>query len=216
MSGLTVFTKLQVVTRTVPKDELKRQGADIKEKYGSVDIDALEDDLLQRAFPKTTHHLVWFDTRESTLYIEAGSYKQAEAVATEIRKVLGSLPIETMPLTAIRLTTWLDTKETLPDGLTVTEECELIDSEKQKATFSKHDLYDETVLNHIADGKDCTKLGLNFEDKMTFVLTSDMQIKKLKLSVEPDGEVKDEDDLAASQLVLLSSEVREMMNALTG
>ena len=208
--------KLQVVTRSVPKDELKRQGAAINAKYGSVDIDALEDKLLQTAFPKTTHHLVWVDTQESTLYIEAGSHKHAEGVATQLRKALGSLPIEAMPLTAIRLTMWLDDKETLPDGLTVTEECELIDSEKQKAVFSKHDLYDESVLNHIADGKDCTRLGLNFEDRMTFVLTSDMQIKKLKLSVEPDGEVEDEDDLVASQLVLLSGEVREMMNALTG
>ena len=78
------------------------------------------------------------------------------------------------------MATWLMTKES-PNSFTVDRECELKASDESKAVvkYGRHPLDIDEVAQHIAQGKIPTKLALTWNDRVSFVLTSSMQLKKL-------------------------------------
>ena len=75
---------------------------------------------------------------------------------------------------------WLSTQEP-PVGFTVDRECELKSADEAKAVvrYARHPLDIEEVQAHIAAGKLPTKLALTWDDRVSFMLTEGLQIKKV-------------------------------------
>ncbi|MEF3081909.1 recombination-associated protein RdgC [Luteimonas sp. SMYT11W] len=149
----------------------------------------MKDDLLQelmpRAFVKPVRVDALIDLRNGVIAVNTSSRKAAEHVVSQVRAALGSLP--TLPLNAEVsprgvMTGWI-AGETLPDGLTLGEECELKDPSDQGATVraTKQDMATEEITRHLEAGKQVTKLALNLDDHVSFVLGEDLTIRKFKL-----------------------------------
>jgi recombination associated protein RdgC len=157
--------------------------------------------LLPRAFPKKSTTAVWIAPAQQQVVVNAGSVKAADRIATMLIEALGGgltltlLQTETAPATA--MADWLKTREA-PPGFTIDRECELKqpDSEKSTVRYARHTLDIEQVAEHIEQGKLPTQLAMTWNDRVSFVLTEGMSIKKIKLLdvVLEGASSKDKDD----------------------
>lgn len=141
-------------------------------------------ELLPRAFVKPGRCDAYFDFERSLLVVDTSARGRAEQVVSEIRNAVGSFPAlpanaEVAPRSV--LTGWL-AGDTLPDGLSLGEECELrgADSNGPRVTIRNLELNSDEVAKHLEAGLLCTRLALVLEDYVSFVLGEDLVVRKLK------------------------------------
>jgi len=185
--------------------------------------DEIVTDLLPRALVKPSRVDAYLDLSLGLLVVDTASRKQAEGVASEIRRALGSFPA--LPLNAevaprAVMTGWLDGLP-VPAGIALGDECTLKDAATNGATvrFTRHDLDASEIIDCMAAGKQVTRLALSYQDHVSFTLDEDLVLRKFKLL---DGAVDqlestERDDLAAeldARLALLSGEVRRLFAVL--
>jgi recombination associated protein RdgC len=146
--------------------------------------EAVTEELLPRAFAMRRTTYAWLDTVNGYLIIDAASIARAEELLELLNKTLDDMPVkplhtELSPVAA--MTDWL-AGENAPSGFTIDRELELRATGESKATvrYANHALEGEEILAHIAAGKRATRLGLTWNDRISFVLTEQLQIKRLE------------------------------------
>jgi len=158
------------------------------------------EELLPRAFSIQRSTSVWIDPIHGWLVIDASSPARSDEVLKLLLKCIAQLPLESLrvnlsPLAA--MTSWLAGNEA-PTGFTIDQDTELRSSAESKATvrYVRHSLDPKEIANHIASGKQCTKLALTWADKVSFVLTEDLAIKRVQaldvLAEKTDAHHEDE------------------------
>ncbi|MEE9303164.1 MAG: recombination-associated protein RdgC [Thiotrichaceae bacterium] len=161
------------------KEDRKVRGKEKKELQ-----EAIEFELLPRAFTRTQKMDAWIDRKGQWLVVNTSSASRAEALTDLLRKTLGTLPVslpdtDTTPMTT--MTKWLS-DGVLPANFELGQECELVSQQddKSKVIFRSHDLMTNEVQSHLTVGKYVSKLAIQWDEKISFVLNEDLQIKKLK------------------------------------
>ncbi|MEG3193234.1 recombination-associated protein RdgC [Lysobacter sp. D1-1-M9] len=224
---LTVGGEDRLLPGSVVNDMLAKKLAEIEQKEGRKPggrtrkriKDELIVDLLPRAFIKPGRTDALLDLEHGLCVVDTSSRKSAENVASEIRRALGSFPA--LPLNAevaprSILTGWL-AGETLPEGLSLGDECELRDPVDQGAVVKcqRMELQGEEINKHLESGKQVTRLALTLDDHVSFVLGEDLVLRKFKLL---DGAVDqlestERDDVRAeldARFALMSAEVKRL------
>ena len=142
-------------------------------------------DLLPMAFTKQGSMWVWIDAKARTLVLDTGSQGQADEVVSLLVEALPGfalslLDTQTSPQAA--MAQWLLTQEP-PAGFSVDRECELKAADESKAVvrYARHPLDIDEVRQHIEHGKLPTKLAMTWDDRVSFVLTEGLQLKKIAL-----------------------------------
>lgn len=141
------------------------------------------DELLPRAFSRRRTTFVWIDPANGWLAIDAANAAKADEVLELLRKSIDDLPLS-LPKTSLSpvtaMTGWLASGEA-PAGFTIDRDCELRASGEEKATvrYSKHALDADEIRQHIAADKLATRLALTWNDRISFVLTEPLQVKRL-------------------------------------
>lgn len=141
-------------------------------------------DLLPMAFTKQGSTWVWMDPQARTLVLDTSSQARADEVVSTLVELLppgfavALLSTQISPQAA--MSHWLKEQEP-PVGFTVDRECELkaADEEKAVVRYARHPLDIEEVQAHIAAGKLPTKLALTWDDRVSFMLTEGLQLKKV-------------------------------------
>ena len=157
----------------------------------------IEHELLPRAFTRTQKIDAWIDPTNGWLILNTASAPRAEEFTKLLRKTLGSLPValpESKVSPAVAMTQWLGSQK-LPEPFTLGFECELKNQgdDKGTATFKQHDLTLEEVQSSLEAGKYVSKLAIEWDEKISFVLSEDLQIKKLKFLDVMEEQLKDND-----------------------
>jgi recombination associated protein RdgC len=161
-------------------------------------------EMLPQAFSKNRRSFAYLAPQDGLLVVDAGSSKQAEDLASFLRKSLGSLPVrppavEQAP--AFTFTGWLNENIDLPGTIELGTECELKDpSEDGGVVRCKGlDLKADEIRNHLDAGMQVTKLSLTWEDNLSFVLDEELGIKRLKFgdTLQEKLDDVDADDAAA-------------------
>lgn len=180
------------------------------------------DTLLPKAFVRPSRLNLWLDSKNGWLVLDTASRKLAEAALTALREALGSFPAQ--PLAAREtpralMTQWLAHGK-LPGGLALGDECELRDlAGGAVIRCRKQELDSVEVRAHLKHGKQVFQLGLQFEDRASFVLGEDLVIRKLRFldvvqdSLDADGRDSAEAELDA-RFALMTLELGRLFEGL--
>jgi len=140
-------------------------------------------ELLPRAFVRRSKVFAWGDPVGGWLGIDAPSQSRAEDVLEALRQALDALPLgllrtERSPTSA--MADWLAGSEA-PAGFTIDQDCELRSAAEDHAAvrYVHHPLEGDEVRGHLTAGKLPTRLALTFDDRVSFVLTEKLEIKRL-------------------------------------
>lgn len=189
---LTVGSESKLLPSSVVNDEMSAKIAEITEKearrIGARERKRIKEevliDLLPRAFVRSSRLFAYLDEETGWMVIDSASRKAAEDAVTQVREALGRFPATPMaPAESPRamMTDWLVTGD-LPAGLVLGDECELRDPAEEGAIVRcrRQDLESDEVREHLKSGKQVFQLGLEFEERMAFVLGEDLTIRKFR------------------------------------
>ncbi|WP_037585293.1 recombination-associated protein RdgC [Stenoxybacter acetivorans] len=171
----------------------------------------ITDDLLPRAFTKSSRIEAIIDTDNGLLLINQANANKAETLLTQLRDALGGLDArlpDTKQSPGSVMTHWLF-HGAAAGGFELDSDCELKGLGDSAATvrMSKQDLLAEEVVNHIKSGKTVTQLGLCWQERVRFVLTDTWTLKRIQfLDVLQEEAANHGDDpeslLFASQILM--------------
>lgn len=161
-------------------------------------------EMLPRAFSKNRRCYAYLAPADGVLIVDAGSSKQAEDLASTLRKSLGSLPVrppavEQAP--AFTFTGWLNESIDLPASIELGTECELKDTSEDGGVVRCKglDLQGDEIRSHLDAGMQVTKLSVTWDDNLSFVLDEELGIRRLKFgdTLQEKLDDVDADDAAA-------------------
>ena len=153
----------------------KKQMRELKEQ--------VTDELLPRAFTRRRVTHAWIDPVHGWLVVDAAALAKAETLLEALSKSVDDLPVKSLHTErspSAAMTDWLLSGEA-PAGFTIDRDLELRASDEGKATvrYVRHDLEGEEIATHIAAGKQATRLAMTWNDRISFVLGEQMEIKRL-------------------------------------
>lgn len=178
----------------------------------------IADELLPRAFTIRSNTFTWIDPVNGWLIIDAASPNKAEEVIKLLLKAIDKFPLESLRVQRSPvgvMTAWLDSDEA-PYNFTIDQDTELRASGESKATvrFVKHSLDPEDIRRHIAAGKQCTRLALTWNSRVSLVLTEQLAVKGIKpLDVIKENETitYSDDERFDNDMMLMTGELAKML-----
>ncbi len=213
-----VREELDKMVKAVEAKEGRKVGGREKKDFR----EEVEFNLLPRAFSKTTKTDGYF-TPDRWLIINTSSVNVAERVTKNLRECLGTLQVTPATVSespAITMTAWV--KSGFPPApFTLGESVELcsVNEEKSTAKFARHELTAEAVQANIAAGKLVSKLALVWDEKISFTLSDELVISKVKFLDVLQDSMKDESPESAAEkldieFALMTGEVSAMLKDL--
>lgn len=160
------------------------------------------EEFMPRAFAQRRTTWCWIDPVNHWLVLDAGSDARADEFLEVLQKSVSGValrPLQTQVSPTSAMTDWLAGGEA-PAGFSIDEDLELRSAAEAHAAirYVRHALEGGEIRKHIAEGKIATKLGLTWNDRISFVLTEKLQLKRLafldilKEQAEQDAETADE------------------------
>ncbi len=198
-------------------------------KLKKTEKDSLKDEVIQtllpRAFSKYSTTSIWINAGAGLIIIDAASARKAENALALLRKTIGSLPVVPLTLNTpieLTLTEWVRSGAA-PAGFVLQEEAELKAILEQGGILrSKHqDLVSDEIRGHIAAGKLVTKLALEWQERISFMLSDDGSLKRVKFSavlLEQNDDI-DREDYAQrfdADFILMTGEMAVLIAQLIG
>src|SRR3954470_4667707 len=176
------------------------------------------DELLPRAFSIRGNVWTWIDPVNGWLVIDAASPSKADEVIKLLLKAVDKLPLESLRVQRSPvgvMTAWLESDEA-PYNFTIDQVTELRATGESKAAvrYVKHSLDPEDIRRHIAAGKQCTRLAMTWNSRVSFVLTESLAIKGIKpLDVIKENETitYSDDERFDNDVVLMTGEIAKML-----
>ncbi|WP_322058494.1 recombination-associated protein RdgC [Paraburkholderia sp. J63] len=210
------------VTKARAREVEEQQGFKLGRKQLRELKEQVTDELLPRAFTIRRDTRVWIDTVNGWLVIDAA----AQALADDVRGLLVK-SIDQLPLTGVRvalspvaaMTDWLMSGEA-PSGFTVDQDAELRSSGEGGATvrYVGHALDANDMRRHIEAGKQCMRLAMTWDDRVSFVLTPSLTIKRVTpldvIKEAADPTAQNDDERFESDVTLMTGELGRMLTNL--
>jgi len=179
-------------------------------------------DLLPRAFTKSTLNYGYIDPQNNWIIIDSASASKAEEMLGLLRESLG--PLHAVPLTvkhapADKMTAWV--KNSPPDEWVYTDQCELKEAEEKGGVIRIRgiDLGSQEVQQHLQANRYVSRLALEWQQRISFILVDDLSIKRLKfmdLVMEEAADIDTEDEVMRfdADFALMSMELARFIPAL--
>ncbi|OEZ91522.1 recombination-associated protein RdgC [Duganella phyllosphaerae] len=225
---LKLETEKKLLPSTVVNQVAAARAAEMEEAQGFAPgkkamkelKERVADELLPRAFSIKAQTLVWIDPVNGWLVVDAASPSKADEVIKLLLKAVDKLPLESLRVQRSPvgvMTEWLQTDEA-PVGFTVDMDATLRATGESKAqvAYKRHTLEPGEVRRHIEAGKQCTRLAMTWESKISFVLDETLAIKSVKaLDVlsEKESSTRNEAERFDGDFILMTGELAKMLAA---
>jgi recombination associated protein RdgC len=153
----------------------RKQMRDLRARVG--------DELRARALTRRRITRAWIDPVAGWFAVDASSVPRAELVVETLSDTLGSFApvgIETGRSPQAAMGSWLLQGE-VPGRFSIDDELELQSGEKTKTIvkYTRHPLDGKEIRAHLNEGMYPTRLALTWNDRVSFVLTEKMLVKRL-------------------------------------
>ena len=184
--------------------------------------EAVMQELLPRAFTRRSKVYAWIDPKAGYLAVDSSSRSAAEPLIETLHKALDELPlklINTERSPAASMTDWLAGGEA-PDAFTIDQDGELraVTDEASAVRYVHHSLEGHEIREHIASGKQVSKLALTFDDRLSFILTDKFDIKRLQpldtLTESDSHDSLTREEQFQADFALMTGELRRLIPAL--
>jgi recombination associated protein RdgC len=185
--------------------------------------------LLPKAFVRSSLQYAYISPQDNLLVINATSAKRAEEMLDNLRAALG--PLSVIPLASNSqpmdvMTQWVNSAQPAA-GFELGEECELRDNADISSVIrcKNQNLAAAEIVNHLKTGMHVSKLTLNWQERIEFLLDDKLTIKRLRFSelVQDKADEIETDDVAMQfdvdfsiMALELSGFIKALMNALGG
>ena len=226
----------RVDTKTVPKRAIDkivdRRAAEIENttgrKPGKKERRELAEDarlsLLPMQTPRTQVAFVWLRGASGHVVIDSTSQGLIDSlVSAFVRCVDGFIvhEIHTNLSPTAGMSAWLCDLDQMPATLVAGRACKLVasDASKAKVRYDDHPLDVPEIRKHVAEGKLPVSMALEAESEVTFVMTDDMQLRKLEYPIESGGRMLQADGFDADVVLVqaaLGKTIDIVVNALGG
>ncbi len=188
---VTLAAEEKILPSSVVKEMVEVKVVEIEEqqdrKVGKKErrdlSERVTEELLPRAFSRVRQTWAYIDPANHWIVVDAGSPKKGEEMLEWLRKCIDGLrasPLRTQGNASLIMTDWLQSGEP-PAIFTIDDDCELKTPGEDGAVVrcSRQDLHADEVRNHLAAGKLVTKLAVTWQDRLSMMVTEDLQVKKL-------------------------------------
>ncbi|HEY1898784.1 MAG TPA: recombination-associated protein RdgC [Steroidobacteraceae bacterium] len=153
------------------------------------------DELRARALSRQRSTRAWLDPQGGWCVVDAASSGKAEELIDTLRDTLGSFAVQfvqTQRSAHTSMAAWL-THGGAPGRLALDQDLTLMTADGAKSTvrYTRHALDLREIRSHLEAGKYPAQLGLCWNDRVAFMLTEKLAIKRVQfLELEPDAEVQ--------------------------
>jgi recombination associated protein RdgC len=184
-------TEKKLLPASVISQFVKQRAAELEEqqgfKPGRKQLRDLKEEvtnaLIPRAFSLMRDTRVWIDPVNHWLAIDTASATKAEEILSALGKAIYPFPVEPIQVTispAVAMTQWI-TQGQAPANFSIDQDAELRAGGDKAAAirYVKHALDSIDIDKHIQAGKQCTRLALTWNDKVSFVLNESLDIKRI-------------------------------------
>jgi recombination associated protein RdgC len=159
------------------------QGRKVGRKEMRDIAERVTEELMPKAFTRRRTTWAWLDPINGWLAVDAGSDARADEFMEVLLATLDDItprPLQTQISPISAMTDWLVGGDA-PNGFTLDSDLELRAATEAQAAirYVHHDIAGPEIAAHIAAGKIATKLGMTWNDKVSFVLTDKVHIKRL-------------------------------------
>jgi len=219
-------TEKKLLPSSVINQVAKAKAAELEEQQGFPPgkkamkelKERVADELLPRAFTLRSNVWTWIDPVNGWLVVDAASPAKADDVVKLLLKAVDKMPLESLRVQkspVAVMTGWLEADEA-PYGFTIDQDTELRATGESRAAvrYVKHTLDPDDIRRHIAAGKQCTRLAMTWNDRISFVLTESLAIKGIKpLDVIKEGEspTHSDDERFDNDIVLMTGELAKLL-----
>ena len=227
---LTLGTETKLLPASVINQVTRAKAAEIEEqqgfKPGRKQIKELKeqvtDELLPRAFSIYRSKRVWIDPRNGWLVVDTASAGKADEVLKLLLKSIDKFAVDSLRVVqspAAAMTAWL-AADSPPRGFTIDQDTELRAAGESRAAvrYVGHTMEAADVQRHIVSGKQVTRLAMTWADRISFVLTESLTLKRIApldiLNDTADTSSRDNDERFDSDMLLMTGELAKMLDDL--
>lgn len=233
--------RLMIESKAVPGAVVRRRvdelcaeiEATTGRKPGKKERRNLQDDvlleLLPHAFAKQATVTLWLDMAHRCLVLDCASQNKADEVLSALLKALPGLSvslIQTTESAQSAMSRWLmaQDEQDLPPDFAIGRDGTLkaVGEDAASIRYSRHTLISEEIRKHITEGKLPTQLALTWDDRVSFMLTDTLQLKKIQFLdglMDTTAQDKEEDRFDADVALstgLLAPLLQSLIDALGG
>ena len=206
------------VAKAKAEEMEEQQGFPVGRKAMKELKERVADELLPRAFSIITAVRTWIDPVNGWLVVDAASPSKADDVVKMLLKAVDRMPLESLRVQrspVAVMTGWLDADEA-PAGFTIDQDTELRATGESRAAvrYVKHSLDPDDIRRHIAAGKQCTRLAMTWNSRISFVLTESLAIKSIKpLDILKEGGPGAANDIERfdNDFILMAGELSKLL-----
>ncbi len=185
----------------------RKQIKDIKE--------AVTIELLPRAFSQQRKTYAWIDPTGGWFVIDAPNLAKADELIETLFKSIDNVtlkPLKTSLSPSTAMTDWLSGGD-LSSSFTIDQHCELRGKNDEKSTvsYNHHVLDSEEITRHVEAGKEATKVAMTWQNKISFILHENLQLKRitpLDILKEP---VETDEELFNSDFMIMTGELMQLL-----
>lgn len=222
---IALGTEKKLLPTTVINQFAKSRATEVEEQQGykpgrkqMKEIkENITDELLPRAFAIRRKTCAWIDPDNKLLVIDAANLGKADELVEMLVKSVDGISfglIKSNMSPSAAMTAWLAGEE-FPAGFTIDRDCELRGTGDERATvrYVRHALEVDEINKHIKSGKEVTKLAMTWNDRISFVLHENLQLKRLApLDILKDqADVSDLDDAFDTDFAMMIGELRKLL-----
>ncbi len=179
-------------------------------------------DLMPRSHAVQRDTMVWIDTRNHWFVIDTAATHKSDEVLGLFAKSVEPFPVQPLYTEwspAGAMTAWLVDDEA-PVNFTIDQDAELRSTGGSGAAvrYVKQSADIDEVRKHVEAGKQCTRLAMTWADRISFVLTDALDVKRVApldiLTEKQDVTAVNDDDIFDADMTLMTSELAKMISDL--